>query len=118
MWFMFPQLRALGRSTTAQHFGLEDLNEARLFLRDEELGAVYESLVEIVHRVVADGHRISDVFGSPDDVKLVSSLTLFQAAARLESRPHLADRCGEILEAAERQGVPRCTVSASAIAGR
>jgi uncharacterized protein (DUF1810 family) len=65
--------------------------------------------------VVRQGLRVHDVFGSPDDVKLVSSLTLFRAAAEHEGRIELAERCRELLEAAERQGLPRCASTIAAL---
>lgn len=116
MWFMFPQLRALGRSETAVHFGLLDIDDARRFLRHGELGATYERLVGIVHDVVVvKGENIHDVFGSPDDYKLVSSLTLFKAAAELEQRDALAERCRELLDVAAQQHLPPCAVTLAAI---
>ncbi len=112
MWFMFPQLRALGRSETARYFGLAGLDEARRFLTHPELGPAYERLVGIVHdAVVHKGLAAHDVFGSPDDFKLVSSLTLFRTAAELERRTTLAARSQEILDAAERQGLAPCAVT-------
>lgn len=116
MWFVFPQLRTLGRSEMARRYGLADLDEARRFVVHAELGPTYERLVAIVHDVVArQGLFVHDVFGSPDDVKLVSSLTLFRAAAEHEGRIELADRCRELLEAAERQGLLRCSVTIAAL---
>jgi uncharacterized protein (DUF1810 family) len=112
MWFVFPQLRALGRSEMARRYGLADLDEARQFVVHAELGSTYERLVAIVHDVVVRrGLLVHDVFGSPDDVKLVSSLTLFRAAAEREGRIELAQQCGELLDEAERQGLPRCAVT-------
>ncbi|MCU1360879.1 MAG: SpoIIE family protein phosphatase [Ilumatobacteraceae bacterium] len=116
MWFVFPQLRALGRSEMARRYGLADLDEARRFLMSPELGPTYERFVAIVHDVVVrQGLLVHDVFGSPDDVKLVSSLTLFQVAADREARTELAERCRELLDVAERQGLPRCPVTIAAL---
>jgi uncharacterized protein (DUF1810 family) len=116
MWFMFPQLRTLGRSDTARNFGLADLDEARRFLTHPELGPTYERLVVIVHDVVVrQGLVVHDVFGSPDDIKLVSSLTLFRAAAELEGRATLAEQCRDILDVAELQGLAPCAVTIAAL---
>lgn len=116
MWFMFPQLRELGRSDMARRYGLADLDEARRFVVHEELGPTYERLVTLVDdAVVRQGIPVHDVFGSPDDLKLVSSLTLFLAAAEREGRIELAARCGALLDAAERQGLPRCPVTTAAL---
>ncbi len=78
MWFIFPQLKGLGRSQTAQFYGLENLEEARDFLQHPILG---QRLKEITSAL--NGQSDSDphsVFGSPDDLKLQSSLTLFAEA--------------------------------------
>jgi uncharacterized protein (DUF1810 family) len=116
MWFMFPQLRDLGRSEMARRYGLADLDEARRFVVHAELGSTYERLVAIVHDVVVRrALLVHDLFGSPDDVKLVSSLTLFLAAAEHEGRIELATRCRELLDAAERQGLRRCGVTVAAL---
>jgi uncharacterized protein (DUF1810 family) len=116
MWFVFPQLRALGRSEMARRYGLADLDEARRFVVHAELGPTYERLAAIVHDVVVrQDLLVHDVFGSPDDVKLVSSLTLLRAAAEHEGRIELAERCRELLDVAERQGLPRCPVTIAAL---
>ena len=79
MWFIFPQLRALGRSTTAQRFGITDLAEARTYLRHPVLGARLIECTEIVNGI--GGRTAREIFGSPDDMKLRSSMTLFAHAA-------------------------------------
>lgn len=75
MWYVFPQIAGLGRSETARHYAIASLDEARAFLAHPTLGA---RLREIA-RAVADlpNRSARDVFGSPDDLKLRSSLTLF-----------------------------------------
>jgi uncharacterized protein (DUF1810 family) len=94
-----------------------DLDEARRFLAHDELGPTYRRLVSIAHGVVVGQERdVHDVFGSPDDFKLVSSLTLFQAAAELEGLIDFAEQCRTLLDAAERQGLPRCSVTITALA--
>jgi len=79
MWFVFPQLRGLGRSPTAQHYGIADLAEARAYLRHPILGPRLVECTEIVNAL--PGQDLFAVFGSPDDLKLHSCLTLFRAAA-------------------------------------
>lgn len=119
MWFAFPQLRSLGRSDTARHYGVLDLDEARRFLLHPELGPNYERLAAIVHDVVVGrGELVHDVFGSPDDLKLVSSLTLFLSAAEHEHRVDLSRHCSELLAQAEEQGLPRCPLTIAALAAR
>ncbi|WP_439600738.1 DUF1810 domain-containing protein [Devosia sp.] len=79
MWFIFPQLRALGRSATALRFGIADLAEARAYLAHPVLGARLVECAKIVGGI--SGRTAHEIFGSPDDVKLRSSMTLFAHAA-------------------------------------
>jgi len=79
MWFIFPQLRGLGSSPTAQHFGLGSLDEARAYLAHPLLGARLRectALVNAVRDATADA-----IFGYPDNLKFRSSMTLFACAA-------------------------------------
>jgi uncharacterized protein (DUF1810 family) len=79
MWFIFPQLKGLGASATARRFGLSGLEEARAYLAHPMLG---ERLRECTRGVLAvEGRSAHQIFGSPDDLKLRSCLTLFAAAA-------------------------------------
>ena len=79
MWFVFPQLRALGRSPTAKFYGIGSLNEARAYLDHPVLAG---RLAEAVDAVLAvEGRSVHDIFGSPDDLKFRSSMTLFDEAA-------------------------------------
>jgi uncharacterized protein (DUF1810 family) len=79
MWFVFPQLRGLGHSATAQFYGIESLDEARAFLAHPMLGP---RLVACTRHVLAvNGRSLHNIFGSPDDVKFRSSMTLFALAA-------------------------------------
>lgn len=75
MWFVFPQLRGLGRSATALHYGLEP-EEAAAFLADPVLGP---RLVEISRalRTHAGRRSATAIFGAVDARKLCSSMTLF-----------------------------------------
>ena len=82
MWYMFPQMRGLGASETAQFYGIGSRAEAEAYLADPELGARLIELAEIVARLDAGSAR--DIFGAPDDLKLRSCATLF---ASLEGAP-------------------------------
>lgn len=82
MWFVFPQLRALGRSATARHYGLADLAEAAAYLRHPVLGPRLAECCGIVLGV--QGRSAHEIFGPPDDLKLCSSMTLFETAASRE----------------------------------
>jgi uncharacterized protein (DUF1810 family) len=79
MWFVFPQLRALGRSGTAHFFGIEDAAEASAYWRHPVLGP---RLLRCTQLVLAIERRSAhQIFGSPDDLKLRSSMTLFESVA-------------------------------------
>jgi uncharacterized protein (DUF1810 family) len=78
MWFIFPQLRGLGSSPMAAHYGISSLEEAREYLRHELLGPRLRECTGLVNQV--QGRSIGEIFGSPDDLKLCSSMTLFARA--------------------------------------
>jgi uncharacterized protein (DUF1810 family) len=79
IWYVFPQLRGLGRSEMAEHYGISGLDEARAYLAHPLLGPRLEDCVRalLLHRA----RSARQIMGSPDDLKLRSSMTLFQAAA-------------------------------------
>lgn len=79
IWFVFPQLRGLGRSPTAQHYGLASIAEARAYLGRPDLAGRLGAATEAVLNV--QGRSAHDIFGSPDDLKFRSSMTLFAEAA-------------------------------------
>ena len=77
MWFIFPQLKGLGSSNTANYYGLENLEEAKNYLHDPVLG---KRLIEISQALLQiKSKTASQIFGYPDDLKLHSSMTLFAA---------------------------------------
>ena len=79
MWFVFPQLRGLGQSAMAQRYGVGSLAEAKAYLAHPLLGP---RLVECTRAVLAvEGRSLHAIFGSPDDLKFRSSMTLFALAA-------------------------------------
>jgi uncharacterized protein (DUF1810 family) len=78
MWFIFPQLRGLGSSPMAARYGIASLEEAREYLRHELLGPRLRECTQLVNQV--QDRSISEIFGSPDDLKLCSSMTLFARA--------------------------------------
>jgi uncharacterized protein (DUF1810 family) len=79
MWFFFPQLRGLGHSSMATFYGIASLHEARAYLAHPLLGPRLELCTRTVLEV-ANG-SLHQVFGSPDDMKFHSSMTLFASAA-------------------------------------
>ena len=77
MWYVFPQVQGLGFSSTSQHYAIRDLAEAAAYLKHPVLG---KRLVEISTALLElAGSDANRVFGSPDDLKLKSSMTLFAA---------------------------------------
>ena len=79
MWFIFPQLKGLGRSPTAQYYALEDLRAAREFYDHPVLGVHLREITSALLQLESNDPLL--VMGPPDDVKLKSSMTLFEAAA-------------------------------------
>jgi uncharacterized protein (DUF1810 family) len=79
MWFVFPQIAGLGRTATAQRYAIDDLAEARAYLAHPVLGPrlteCARALLQVQDRTAAQ------ILGTPDDLKLRSSMTLFAHAA-------------------------------------
>jgi uncharacterized protein (DUF1810 family) len=83
MWFIFPQMRGLGRSRTAESFGMLSLEEANAYSAHPVLGT---RIRECCRRLLAiTSNDASAVFGFPDDLKLRSSMTLFSRAVPEEA---------------------------------
>lgn len=80
MWFVFPQLKGLGRSATALHYGLADLDEASAYWRHPLLGPRLRRCAETLESLDA-GVAAVQIFGPVDALKLRSCLTLFERAA-------------------------------------
>lgn len=79
MWYVFPQIDGLGRSTASKHYAIKSIEEARQYLNHPVLG---KRLLECAKAVFAiEGRSISEVFGYPDNLKLKSSMTLFAYVA-------------------------------------
>ncbi len=79
MWFVFPQIAGLGRSSIAQFYAIGSLDEAKAFARHPVLGPRLMHCTQLVNAVA--GRSAHEIFGSPDDVKFRSSMTLFERAA-------------------------------------
>ena len=78
MWYIFPQIQGLGMSSTAQFYGIKDLEQAKDFLAHPTLG---RNLIEISSALLAlDENNPTAVMGYPDDLKLRSCMTLFELA--------------------------------------
>ena len=75
MWFIFPQLKVLGQSSTALYYGIEDLDEAKQYLAHPVLGTRVKEISEVLLSLETnDPYR---VMGEIDGLKLCSSMTLF-----------------------------------------
>lgn len=75
MWYIFPQLKHLGRSTVAEYYGIEDLEEARAYLSHPILGERLKEISEVLLSI--ESNDPYEVMGSVDGLKLRSSMTLF-----------------------------------------
>jgi uncharacterized protein (DUF1810 family) len=116
IWYIFPQVGGLGHSAMSQYYALRDAREACDYLRDPLLRKRLLLATEAVAAQLARGTQLVGLMdGSVDSLKLVSSLTLFELAARQVQRsapdPTLDDflaQCAAILGVAEAQGFSRC----------
>jgi uncharacterized protein (DUF1810 family) len=79
IWFIFPQLRGLGRSAMATAFGIFSRQEAVAYLDHAVLGPRLRECTRLVNLV--DGRAIDQIFGYPDDLKFRSSMKLFASVA-------------------------------------
>ncbi len=97
MWFIFPQLAGLGRSPTAQHYAIRDLDQAKRYLADPILGSRLRQDVRLLVR--HEDKSALEILGSPDDLKFRSCLTLFaQAAANGSDRSLFEDALTQFYE--------------------
>ena len=92
IWFIFPVIRGLGKSETAQYYAIDDLNEAKAFINHKYLGSNYEECLEAIfeHR----GENIGAIMASRiDKWKLRASLTLFDLATSEKGKKDLINSC-------------------------
>ena len=78
IWYIFPQLRGLGKSYMSDYYGIRDLDEAKAFLQDPYLGKHLQEISEALLNL--DNDNATQIMGRPDDMKLKSSMTLFACA--------------------------------------
>jgi uncharacterized protein (DUF1810 family) len=78
IWFIFPQLKALGRSPTAIRYGIASLAEASAYLDHDVLGPRLRECAQLVAGI--EGSSADEIFGWPDNLKVRSSMTLFARA--------------------------------------
>ena len=79
MWFIFPQVKGLGHSRMARRFAIESLEQAKEYLQHDVLGARLMECAELL--LLHPDKSALDMFGTPDNLKLHSSLTLFTLAS-------------------------------------
>jgi uncharacterized protein (DUF1810 family) len=79
MWYIFPQIQGLGRSTMAQKYAVSSLDEAKAYLEHRILGPRLRECTQLVTAVKLSA--IEDILGYPDNLKFQSSMTLFAHAA-------------------------------------
>jgi uncharacterized protein (DUF1810 family) len=79
MWFVFPQMEGLGSSRMAQRYAISSRAEAEAYLEHPTLGPRLREWTALVNDV--EGRTANEIFGSPDDLKFRSSMTLFAAVA-------------------------------------
>ncbi len=78
MWYIFPQIHGLGFSRMSEYYAIRSMEEARDFLHDPDLGGNLRKISEALMELDTDDPH--QVFGSPDDLKLLSCMTLFEEA--------------------------------------
>jgi len=81
MWFIFPQIQGLGHSDMARHYAIQSRGEAEAYLAHPVLGARLRQACQVLLDHGPDAPSAHAIFGSPDDVKLRSSMTLFAEVA-------------------------------------
>ena len=99
MWYIFPQIMGLGKSSTSQYYGIASLDEAKAYLDDEILGA---RLREICAELLKHSDRsVQGILGGIDSMKLKSSMTLFDAV----SPSDIFDKVLDVFFYGERDGL-------------
>lgn len=83
MWFIFPQVRGLGYSSTSKYYAISSKEEAEQYVKHPVLGARLNECSQIL--LTHSGRTALEIFGSPDDVKLKSSMTLFESVTSANS---------------------------------
>ena len=77
MWYIFPKIAGLGMTDISLHYAIRDIQEATDYLMDQQLGFCLTTICQAL--LALDTNDAHAVFGSPDDLKLCSCLTLFDA---------------------------------------
>ena len=90
MWYIFPQIKGLGRSSTANYYGIDDLEEAREYMENEYLG---NNLISISKELLKlETNDPVEIFGHTDSKKLRSSMTLFELVSESDVFPLVLEK--------------------------
>ena len=114
MWFIFPQVPREGDSPTASRYAVPSMEHAAAFLKHEVLGRNYLEITREARRQLIESsaqHKVLDLFGKPDHLKFVSSLTLMGASARRNELSDIANLCEGCLELAYSDGMSECALT-------
>lgn len=108
MWFIFPNWKGLGKSVFARKYAIESVTEARAYLEHPILGARLRRCSEIL--LTLEDKSAFEIFGTPDDLKLRSCMTLFAAISPSGSVFHrvLARFHGGSLDELTLAGMRKC----------
>ncbi len=90
MWYIFPQLKGLGFSSTAQYYGINGREEAMAYLKHPVLGARLREITSML--LTLEGKSAVEIFGRTDAMKLRSSMTLFYAVSEDDLFKKVLDR--------------------------
>lgn len=114
MWFVFPQAPRQGESSTASQYAVPSVKHAAAFLKHEVLGRNYLEITREARQQLlesASSQKVLGLFGKPDHLKFVSSVTLMGAVARRNGLTDVADVCDECLEFAYSDGMSECALT-------
>lgn len=90
MWYIFPQIKGLGRSSTAKYYGIDDLKEAREYMENEYLR---NNLIDISKELLKlETNNPVEIFGHIDSKKLRSSMTLFELVSESDVFPLVLEK--------------------------
>lgn len=90
MWFIFPQIKGLGRSEMSKYYAIKDIDEAKEYFNNEYLKNNYLNLCELLLKLKTN--NAEDIFGYTDSRKLHSSLTLFYIVSKNEVIKNVLDK--------------------------
>lgn len=86
IWYIFPQLKGIGKSQKSEFYGIHNLREARVYLQEVTLGPrLIDAINALQTQLETPGQTLQGVMGGEDGVKVISCLTLFEAAGLQEA---------------------------------